>query len=211
MRGVEHHRRAERRHDRQRPHVGDQRVVTEGSAALGHQHIGIAGAGDLGDDVLHVPGREELALLDVDDACRYGRRRRAGRSGGTGRPGSAARPRPGRQRAHCSRSWTSVSTGSPGFRGFRRRSAAPLRAPARGWPSWGAVGLVEAGLVDRGRRRPAAAISFRAAAISSAWARLSSWHGPAMRASGSLLPKRAAPTATTGLGARRDWSVMTAL
>ena len=37
-----------------------------------------------------------------------------------------------------------------------------------------------------------AAISFNAPAISSAWARLSSWHGPAMRASGSFAPKRAA-------------------
>src|ERR1051325_6050784 len=57
-------------------------------------------------------------------------------------------------------------------------------------------------------RRPA--ISLSAAAISSAWARLSSAHGPAIRASGSALPKRAAPIATTALAdgllpAAADW------
>src|SRR5712675_407049 len=46
-----------------------------------------------------------------------------------------------------------------------------------------------------------AAISLRALAISSACARLSSAHGPAISASGSRLPKRTAPTATTEWGA----------
>src|SRR5262249_614610 len=45
------------------------------------------------------------------------------------------------------------------------------------------------------------AISLSAAAISSAWSRLSSAQGPAISASGSALPKRVAPTATTALGA----------
>src|SRR5580704_5695889 len=45
-----------------------------------------------------------------------------------------------------------------------------------------------------------AAISFSAAAISKACARLSSAHGPAIKASGSLLPKRTLPTATTAFG-----------
>src|ERR1044072_1193879 len=44
------------------------------------------------------------------------------------------------------------------------------------------------------------AISFKADAISSACARLSSWHGPAISANGSALPKRALPIVTTGLG-----------
>ena len=52
---------------------------------------------------------------------------------------------------------------------------------------------------------PAApAISFSADAISSACARLSSAHGPAISASGSALPKRTLPIATTELG--RTWS-----
>src|SRR5213592_1457426 len=46
-----------------------------------------------------------------------------------------------------------------------------------------------------------AAISLSAEAISSAWSRLSSAHGPAIRASGRALPKRVAPTATVALGA----------
>ena len=53
----------------------------------------------------------------------------------------------------------------------------------------------------RARCRAAPAISFSAAAISSACARLSSWHGPAISASGSALPKRTLPTVTTGFGA----------
>src|SRR5580704_9749441 len=45
-----------------------------------------------------------------------------------------------------------------------------------------------------------AAISLSAAAMSKAWARLSSTHGPAISASGRLLPKRTFPTATTAFG-----------
>src|SRR3954463_8360344 len=42
------------------------------------------------------------------------------------------------------------------------------------------------------------AISFSACATSSAWARLSSWHGPAITEIGKALPKRTWPRATTG-------------
>src|ERR1700682_1937282 len=45
-----------------------------------------------------------------------------------------------------------------------------------------------------------AVMSLSAAAISKAWARLSSAHGPAIKVSGSLLPKRTLPTATTAFG-----------
>src|ERR1700722_1011426 len=45
-----------------------------------------------------------------------------------------------------------------------------------------------------------AAISFSAPAMSNACARLSSAHGPAISANGSLLPKRTLPTVTIGLG-----------
>ena len=66
MRGVEHHRRAGVAHDGQRAHVGDEIVVAEGEAALAHHDLLVAGGTRLVDHVLHFPGREELALLDVD-------------------------------------------------------------------------------------------------------------------------------------------------
>ena len=62
-----------------------------------------------------------------------------------------------------------------------------------------AVRLVEGALINEADAcRPP--ISFSASAVSSACARLSSAQGPAISASGKSLPKRAAPTATTGLG-----------
>ena len=70
------------RHDRQRPHVVDEGVVAEARAALGQQHVARAGGVELGDDVLHVPRREELALLDID--------RPAGAGGGDEKIGLAA-------------------------------------------------------------------------------------------------------------------------
>src|SRR5580693_7501607 len=45
-----------------------------------------------------------------------------------------------------------------------------------------------------------AVMSLSAAAMSKACARLSSTHGPAIRTSGRLLPKRTLPTATTAFG-----------
>ena len=63
-----------RAEDRQRAHVGDKRVVAEAHAPLGHQDVGRARGVELGDDVLHVPGREKLPLLDVDRPPGLGRR-----------------------------------------------------------------------------------------------------------------------------------------
>ena len=60
---------AERAHDRKRAHVDDEVVVAEAEAALGDEDALVAGGRDLGDRVPHVAGREELALLDVDDAA----------------------------------------------------------------------------------------------------------------------------------------------
>src|SRR5262245_18192655 len=51
------------------------------------------------------------------------------------------------------------------------------------------------------------AISFKAGAISNAWSRHSSAHGPAIKVSGKALPKRALPTATTGLGVGSTCSI----
>ena len=74
MRGIKDHRTADLGHDRQRAHIDHQRVVAERGASLGHQHVGIAAAGDLGDHIGHVPGRQELALLHLHDAPRLGGR-----------------------------------------------------------------------------------------------------------------------------------------
>src|SRR6056297_2529921 len=40
--------------------------LAKGEAALAHQELLVAGGACLGDHVAHLPGREELALLDVD-------------------------------------------------------------------------------------------------------------------------------------------------
>src|SRR6516164_214347 len=53
-------------------------------------------------------------------------------------------------------------------------------------------------------------MSLSAQAISKAWSRLSSAQGPAISASGSLLPNRMPPTATTGLGAGSQQTFMAA-
>ena len=156
MGGIEDHRRAGPCEDRQRAHVGDERVVAERGAALGDQHIRIAGAGDLGDDVRHVPGGEELALLDVDDL--------AGVGGGheeIGLPAQEGRDlqhvdRLGAARAHCSFSCTSVSTGRPSVARISAKiGSASSRPMPRGAAGAGAVRLVERGLVDEPDADPA--------------------------------------------------------
>ena len=154
-------------------------------------HIGIAGRQRLGDHVLHVPRGQELALLDVDHPARSGRRRRSGRSGGRGRPGSAARRSPRRPGAHWSISCTSVSTGRPvdlaDLGEDRQRLAKPEAAPAArprcGWPCRRRS--------CRSARRPAARRSPSAHAPSPGRAaRLSIAQGPAMIVSRSALPIR---------------------
>src|SRR5437879_3170780 len=75
MGGVEHHRAAGVAHDGERAHVGNQVAVAEGEASLANENIFLFGSFScFVDDVLHLFGREELALLDVD--------RPAGRSHG---------------------------------------------------------------------------------------------------------------------------------
>ena len=49
-------------------------MIAEREPALGHDHLLVAGGGDLLDRVPDVVGREELALLEVDDPV--GSRRR---------------------------------------------------------------------------------------------------------------------------------------
>ena len=95
MRGVENDRR-ELAHDGQRPHVHHEIVVAEAGAALGHEDLVVAGGAAFLDDVPHVPGRDELAFLDVHHALGHARPRRPDRSGGRETPESAGcrRPRP---------------------------------------------------------------------------------------------------------------------
>src|SRR6187551_189024 len=76
VRCVEDHRCSHLDEDRQRAHVRNERVVAEGDAAFGHQHIWVAGTNDLGHDILHVPWRKELTLFDVDYFARAARRQK---------------------------------------------------------------------------------------------------------------------------------------
>ena len=81
-------------------------------------------------------------------------------------------------------SCTSVTTGTPSVSRISAKIGSASRGRCRAPPGSGAVRLVEESC-RRSRCRAAPAISLSARAISSACARLSSWHGPAMSASGS--------------------------
>ena len=99
-------------HHRKRAHVDDQVVIAEARAALGDDDARVAGVDDLRDRVLHVVGREELPLLDVDDAP--GLRRGDEQVGlpARGTPESAARRRRRPPAAACDGSWMSVRIGT---------------------------------------------------------------------------------------------------
>src|SRR5262245_38550772 len=67
MGGVENDRRLCRAFEnRQRAHIGHERVVAKRHPALCHQDISVSRPRYFFDDVLHVPRRQELALLHVD-------------------------------------------------------------------------------------------------------------------------------------------------
>ncbi len=149
MRGVEDHRRAGgAREDRQRAHVGDEGIVTEGRPTLGHQHVGIAGRGNLGDDVRHVPRRQELSLLDVDDA--------SGRGGGEEEIGLPTQKGGNLQHVHDFSNARAllclVHVGEDGhaerLADFRKDWQSAIEADAAVAPRAGTVGLVERGFVD---------------------------------------------------------------
>src|SRR6266702_4724110 len=72
--GVEHYRKAGLAHDRGAPHVGDQVVVAERHPPLGQDDPLVAGGERLSHHVFHVPGGEELPLLDVDHPAAFRRR-----------------------------------------------------------------------------------------------------------------------------------------
>ena len=67
MSRIEDHRR-ELAHDGQRTHVDDEIVVSERSSALGEEDLVVARLANLGNGMTHVPGRNELAFLDVHGA-----------------------------------------------------------------------------------------------------------------------------------------------
>src|SRR6516165_723251 len=71
--GIENDRCADFRQDRQCPHVRHKRVVAERDTALGHKYVWIARSGDLGHDIAHVPGREELTFFHIDRTTCPGR------------------------------------------------------------------------------------------------------------------------------------------
>jgi len=64
--GVEHHRTAGAAHDRQARMSDTSVLVAEADAALAHHDLIVADLACLVDHVLHVPRRQELALLDID-------------------------------------------------------------------------------------------------------------------------------------------------
>ncbi|KAG1530719.1 hypothetical protein G6F50_017126 [Rhizopus delemar] len=92
MGGIEHHRATGVAHHRQRTHVADQVVVAEAGAALADHDLLVAGGFGLFHDRLHVPRRQELALLDVD--------RLAGRAHLADEVGLADQERRGLQHIH---------------------------------------------------------------------------------------------------------------
>ena len=74
VRAVKDDRIAEAAHDGEAPHIDDEVVIAERRAALRQQNLVAAALVELVDDVAHVVGREELALLDIDDAARLSSR-----------------------------------------------------------------------------------------------------------------------------------------
>ncbi len=142
------------RQHRQRAHVGDQRVVAERHAALGDQHIAIAGAGDFGTTLamshgarnwpfLTLTARPVLAAATNRSVCRQ-------RNAGICKISTTSATR-----AHCSGSCTSVSTGTPSFSRSSAKIASALSRPMpRALLRAGAVRLVERGFVDEADAEP---------------------------------------------------------
>ena len=66
MRGIKDHRIPQTAHDRQRSKVRDKIVISKRRSPLCQKQAVVAGRLDLLHDVGHIPGREELAFLDID-------------------------------------------------------------------------------------------------------------------------------------------------
>ncbi len=52
-------------------HIDDEILVAEAGAAFGENNFLIAGRGDFFGSVADVPGREELAFFEIDDAAGF--------------------------------------------------------------------------------------------------------------------------------------------
>jgi hypothetical protein len=132
----------------------DQRVVAEADAALADQHAVVAGLGDLGDDLLHVPGRQELPLLDVDRA--------AGGGGGEQQVGLPAEEggnlqhvdRLGDDGALLGGVHVGQHRAAEALAQLRQDRQPALHAHAALGGGAGAVRLVEGGLVDEAEAQP---------------------------------------------------------
>ena len=163
--------------------------------------LGLPRAGDLGDDVLHVPGRQELALLDVDDL--------AGLRGGDQQVGLAAQEgrdlqdvddaaRRSRTAPRCAR------RSAPARRvrcADRRRPAAPLPARRRACRRARCGSPCRSSSCRRGRCRASPSVSFSAPAMSKAC-----WRDLELARAGDqrqrrVLENTALPTVTVALGA----------
>ena len=188
MRRIEHHRAAGAAHHRQRAHVGDQVVVAEGEAALADHDVLVAGGARLVHHVLHFPGRQELALLDVDRlagaatawmklVCRH---RKAGVCSTSTTAATSA---------NGVSSCTSVSTGTPNFLRTPSSTASPASMPGTAKARRrGAVGLVEGRLEDVVDAEACRQLDSAWPATCSTRSRLSMTQGPAIRKSGWSLP-----------------------
>ena len=183
----------------------DQRVVAEAGAALAQQDLVVARAGELGRDVLHVPGRQELALLDIDRPAGFGR--------GQQQVGLAAQESRDLQHVDCFRhrpallrrmdvgqdrqpqvSRTSARIGRLGF-----------QADARGaLPSEVRLALSKRGLVDQADAELARQLGQRVRWSPARAPGSPDAQGPAIRTNGRSLPMESGPTSTVRLAWRRQ-------
>ncbi len=148
MRRVKNNRKAERLHDRNRAHVGDEIVVAERRAAFGQENLFCAGHFCFFRDAPHFVRRKELAFFQVHDF--------SGRDGGFNQIRLAAKKRGDLQnvhdlarargllfRVHVRQNWHAEFLADVGKRFQSAFDARPAKRLARR-----AIGLVEAGFED---------------------------------------------------------------
>ena len=193
VRDVVDHRVAERAQHRKGAHVDDEVVVAEAEAALGDDDLLVAGGRDLLDGVAHVGRREELSLLDVDDAA--GPRRRDEQ---IGLPGEERRDLQdvgdlgdGRRLRRLVDVGEDRARRPPRARGRRMRT--PFVEPRAAERSdRRAVGLVVRRLEDERHAGASRDVAERRAQSRRACASLSMTHGPAMSSSGAVADRQPA-------------------
>jgi len=164
-----------------------KRVVAERCAAFQSTNtLAFAAAGDLGDDILHVPRRQKnWPFLTLTALPVAGRRQQKIRPAGTGTRGFAARRPPCATSAHCAASCNiSQHRAKPSESALSRQKIGQrLREPdaARAAENTGAVRLVRRRSCRQGPDLEAARDLLPARPPLRAHARGSrGWHGPAM-------------------------------